>query len=101
MKDDGSGRKIAVHAIIDGIMSQITGAGFSSGAVGAGLNEALIKNLKGKDPGTAQTVSAIIGAAAKVAGDWKKATCPMLPERISKENLHVIVSTGRRRMITG
>ena len=69
MKDDGSGRKIAVHAIIGGIMSQITGAGFASGAVGAGLNEALIKNLKGKDPGTAQIVSAILGAAAaKVAG---------------------------------
>ena len=50
-------------------MSQITGAGFALGAVGAGLNEALIKNLKGKDPGTAQIVSAIIGAAAaKVAG---------------------------------
>ena len=47
MKDDGSGRKIAVHAIISGIMSQITGAGFASGAVGAGLNEALIKALDG------------------------------------------------------
>ena len=69
MKDDGSGRKIAVHAIIGGIMSQITGAGFASGAVGAGLNEALINAVKGKDPGTAQIVSAIIGAAAaKVAG---------------------------------
>ena len=69
MKDDGSGRKIAVHAIIGGIMSQITGAGFASGAVGAGLNEALINAFKGKDPGTAQIVSAIIGAAAaKVAG---------------------------------
>ena len=69
MKDDGSGRKIAVHAIIGGIMSQITGAGFASGAVGAGLNEALITAVKGKDPGTAQIVSAIIGAAAaKVAG---------------------------------
>ena len=69
MKDDGSGRKIIVHAAIAGLMSQITGAGFASGAVGAGLNEALIKNLKGKDPGTAQIVSAIIGAAAaKVAG---------------------------------
>ena len=69
MKDDGSGRKIAVHAIIGGIMSQITGAGFTSGAVGAGLNEALINAVKGKDPGTAQIVSAIIGAAAaKVAG---------------------------------
>ena len=101
MKDDGSGRKIAVHAIIGGIMSQITGAGFASGAVGAGLNEALIKNLKGKDPGTAQIVSAILGAtAAKVAEDWKKTTCPMLPEKISKEPLHVIASTGRQRMIT-
>jgi len=69
MKDDGSGRKIAVHAIIGGIMSQITGAGFASGAVGAGLNEVLINAVKGKDPGTAQIVSAIIGAAAaKVAG---------------------------------
>ena len=69
MKDDGSRRKIAVHAIIGGIMSQITGAGFASGAVGAGLNEALINAVKGKDPGTAQIVSAIIGAAAaKVAG---------------------------------
>ena len=67
MKDDGSGRKIAVHAIIGGIMSQITGAGFASGAVGAGLNEALIKSLKGLDPGTAQIVSAIVGAAAAKA----------------------------------
>ena len=50
-------------------MSQITGAGFASGAVGAGLNEALINAVTGKDPGTAQIVSAIIGAAAaKVAG---------------------------------
>ena len=69
MKDDGSGRKIAAHAIIGRLMSQITGAGFASGAIGAGLNEALIKALDGKDPGTAQIISAIIGAAAaKVAG---------------------------------
>ena len=69
MKDDGSGRKIAVHAIIGGIMSQITGAGFASGAVGAGLNEALINNLKGLDPALAQIISGIIGAAAaKAAG---------------------------------
>ena len=67
MKDDGSGRKIAAHAIIGGLMSQITGAGFASGAIGAGLNEALIKNLKGLDPGTAQIISAIIGAAAAKA----------------------------------
>lgn len=70
MKDDGSARKIAVHAAIGGIMSQITGAGFASGAIGAGVNEAIIEEIgKIKDPGTAQTVSSIVGtAAAKVAG---------------------------------
>ena len=47
MKDDGSRRKIIVHAAIAGLMSRITGAGFTSGAVGAALNEALIKALDG------------------------------------------------------
>ena len=61
MKDDGSGRKIIVHAAIAGLMSRITGAGFTSGAVAGALNEALINSLKGLDPGTAQIVSAIIG----------------------------------------
>ena len=71
LPDDGSGRKIAVHAIIGGIMSQITGAGFASGAIGAGVNEAVIGEIKKiKDPGTAQIVSAIVGAAAaKAAGE--------------------------------
>ena len=70
MKDDGSGRKILVHAAIGGIMSSITGAGFTSGAVGAGLNEAVIKEIDKiakHDPGTAQIVSATIGAAAAKA----------------------------------
>ena len=67
LPDDGSGRKIAIHAIIGGIMSQITGAGFASGAVGAGLNEALIKNLKGLDPTLAQIISGVLGAAAAKA----------------------------------
>ncbi|WP_248676895.1 hemagglutinin repeat-containing protein [Selenomonas artemidis] len=70
MKDDGSGRKILVHAAIGGIMSRITGVGFTSGAVGAGLNEAVIKEIDKiakHDPGAAQIVSAIIGAAAAKA----------------------------------
>ena len=71
LPDDGSGRKIAVHAIIGGIMSQITGAGFASGAIGAGVNEAVIGEIKKiKDPGTAQIVSAIVGAAAAKATGW-------------------------------
>ncbi|BEU87070.1 hypothetical protein TAMA11512_05340 [Selenomonas sp. TAMA-11512] len=48
-------------------MSEMTGAGFASGAVGAGLNEALIKAIQGQNPGTAQIISAIIGAAAAKA----------------------------------
>ncbi|WP_295165204.1 hypothetical protein [Selenomonas sp. F0473] len=72
LKDDGKGTKILVHAAIGGIMSSITGAGFTSGAAGAGLNEAVIKEIDKiakHDPGTAQIVSAIVGAAAaKAAG---------------------------------
>ena len=50
-------------------MSKITGNGFVSGAAGAGLNEALINAIKGQAPGTAQIVSAIVGAAtAKAVG---------------------------------
>ena len=67
IKDDGSGRKIIVHAVIAGLMSRITRAGFTSGAVAAGLNEALINNLKGLDPALAQGISALIGAAAAKA----------------------------------
>ena len=68
LPDDGSGRKVAVHAIIGGIMSQITGTGFASGAIGAGVNEAIIDEIKKiQDPGTAQIVSAIVGAAAAKA----------------------------------
>ena len=51
-------------------MSSITGAGFTSGAAGAGLNEAVIKEIDKiakHDPGTAQIVSAIVGAAAAKA----------------------------------
>ena len=67
LKDDGSGRKVLIHALIGGLMSQLSGAGFSSGAAGAGLNEALINNLKGLDPAIAQLLSGILGAAAAKA----------------------------------
>ena len=67
MKDDGSGRKIAAHAVIGGIMSKITSAGFASGAAGADLNEVLINAIKEQDPGTVQIVSVIVGAAAAKA----------------------------------
>ena len=64
LPDDGSGRKTIIHAAIAGLISQLSGAGFASGAAGAGLNEALINNLKGLDPTLAQLISGMIGAAA-------------------------------------
>ena len=48
-------------------MSQITGAGFASGAVGAGLNEALIKSLKAKTLPLPKEFVLFIGAAAAKA----------------------------------
>ena len=45
LPNDGKGTKILAHMAIGGIMSSITGAGFTSGVAGAGLNEAVIKEI--------------------------------------------------------
>ena len=62
--------KIALHATVGGLMSEMGGSGFASGTVGAGINEAAQKVLSNiKDPGLHQIASALLGAAAaKVAG---------------------------------
>jgi len=67
LPDDGSGRKAFLHSLVGGLISQFAGAGFASGAAGAGLNEALINNLKGLDPTIAQVISGVLGAAAAKA----------------------------------
>lgn len=72
--DDGSPQKIALHSLIGGIMSELAGGGFASGAVGAGINEAVQKELQKlyKDqPDVWQWASYVIGAAAAkaVGGD--------------------------------
>lgn len=67
---EGSPEKTALHALVGGIMSDMTGAGFISGAAGAGLNEMLQKELqKLKDPTLHQIASAVIGSVAgEIAG---------------------------------
>ena len=69
---EGSTQKIVLHTFVGGIMSQITGIGFKSGAVGAGVNEAVqqeLKKLFKNQPDMWQWASALIGAAAaKIVG---------------------------------
>jgi len=67
---EGSPQKIALHAFVGGIMAQLGGGNFASGAVGAGFNEAIQGELaKIKDPAVHQWASALVGAvASKVVG---------------------------------
>jgi hypothetical protein len=68
--DEGGANKILLHSLVGGIMSNLGGNGFASGATGAGLNEAVQGQLaKIKDAGVHQIASALVGAAAaKVIG---------------------------------
>ncbi|THF34234.1 filamentous hemagglutinin N-terminal domain-containing protein [Pseudomonas atacamensis] len=43
--DDGSAAKVAIHAMVGGLLSQATGGDFATGALAAGANEALIAYL--------------------------------------------------------
>jgi len=63
--DDGSPEKVALHAFVGGIMSELTGSGFLAGASGAAVNEFIQKQLSDafKDnPDLHQWASAIVGA---------------------------------------
>lgn len=67
---EGSPEKIALHALVGGIMADLGGSSFTSGAVGAGLSQAVQGQLANiKDPGLRLIASALVGAAAaKIAG---------------------------------
>ncbi len=79
--DEGGSKKILLHALAGGIMSNMAGNGFSAGASGAALNEAVQKELaKIKDTGVHELASMAIGAvAAKIIGaDAKSAMAAAL-----------------------
>lgn len=67
---DGGEYKIALHALVGGIMSDMGGSSFASGVASAGVNEAIQDQLsKITNPALHQWASALVGAtAAKVAG---------------------------------
>jgi len=75
---DGSPEKIALHAMVGGMLSEATGGDFGTGALAGGANEALIERLSGlikDDRNLELAVSQLIGIAAATAtgGDYAKA----------------------------
>ncbi|MFD1698277.1 DUF637 domain-containing protein [Halopseudomonas phragmitis] len=75
---DGSPEKIALHAVVGGLLSEATGGDFKTGALAAGANEALIEQLSGTikgDQSLELAVSQLIGIAAATVtgGDYAKA----------------------------
>ncbi|WP_095632106.1 DUF637 domain-containing protein [Pseudomonas sp. PICF141] len=71
--DDGSAAKVAIHAVVGGLLSEITGGDFATGALAAGANEALIVDLNklvGGNPDLLSMASQIVGVlAASTQGD--------------------------------
>ena len=69
-------QKAALHALVGGIMGELTGAGFLAGASGAAVNKLLsdeLKKIAGDDPALHQWLSAALGAVVSdvVSGNAK------------------------------
>ena len=63
--EEGSPEKAAVDATVGGIMAQLGGGSFASGAASGGINQLVMTELaKIKDPALLQWASAVVGAAA-------------------------------------
>jgi len=76
---DGGLQKIVAHAIMGGLLAELTGSDFKTGAVAAGLNEALIPGLTTLANGNEElqvALSQLTGllAAAAVGGDLDTAS---------------------------
>lgn len=74
---DSSAEKIALHALVGGLLSQAGGGSFATGALAAGANEALVTSLAkavNNNPGLLLVASQLVGitAAAITDGDLQK-----------------------------
>jgi filamentous hemagglutinin len=71
--EDGSATKVIIHAMVGGLLSEVTGGDFATGALAAGANEALIVDLNklvGGNPDLLSMASQIVGVlAASTTGD--------------------------------
>lgn len=67
---EGGEYKIILHALVGGLLSELSGNGFASGSVSGGVTQGLQKELaKITDPGMRLLLSSLVGeAASKLAG---------------------------------
>jgi hypothetical protein len=68
----GSPQKIALHAMVGGLLSEAAGGDFATGALAAGANEALVKQLDALvkyDDRFLNAASQLVGVAAAAASD--------------------------------
>ena len=69
---DGSPQKVAMHALVGGLLSEASGGDFATGALAAGVNEAFVEQLNAlvkQDKDLLLMASQLIGVAAAVASD--------------------------------
>jgi len=98
--DDGSVQKIAIHAMVGGLLSEVTGGDFATGALAAGANEALIVDLNklvDGNPDLLSMASQIVGvlAASTQGGDADALqTGAWVADNATKYNFEMHLSPG-------
>ncbi len=95
---EGSPEKVALDAFAGGLMAQLGGGSFASGAAGAGFNQVVINELlKIKDPALLQWASAIVGAAAAkvTGGNALTGTSTAVSETHNNETGHMTFETSK------
>ena len=86
---DGSPQKIALHAIVGGILSEAAGGTFETGALAAGANEALVEQLSElvkADKNLELAASQLIGVAAAAWTDGNLARTAELTKNATAFN---------------
>lgn len=91
--ENGSLPKIVVHAVMGGLLAEATGSDFKTGAMAAGLNEAMadtLSTLSGGDTNVHVMLSQLTGvlAAAAVNGDLQKGSEVAQSATIYNHDLH-------------
>ncbi|MGX5728772.1 DUF637 domain-containing protein [Metapseudomonas otitidis] len=104
---DGSPGKVAIHALVGGLLSEATGGDFASGALAAGANEALIEDLNALVKGNEtllQMASQLVGilAAGITNGDpentaWVTKNATQYNYLLHEENAREAIEEAKER----